>query len=117
MTRNMKMGSLLVVDAVLGDQPAGSLYRLSFEDLNNRQGPTLSPHEIGLTEMLGMASALNRLPSTLIIGVQPETHHRPGEQLTEPLQRALPVIVRAVVQQLRDWGADVASKSCSGTET
>ena len=102
---------LLIVDAVRGDQPPGKLYRLTPEDLLDRRGPTLSPHEVGLSEILSMASLLDHRPRTTILGVQPAVFDSPGLELTAALKEALPEVVAAVIEQLRGLGCSITRKS------
>ena len=45
---------LLIVDAVRGTEPPGSLYRMTLGALKTRNGPTLSAHEVGVIEVLAM---------------------------------------------------------------
>lgn len=98
---------LLLVDAAHGDQPPGTIYRLTPEDLAARRGPTLSPHEIGVAEILDMARMMGRLPSTVIFGVQPLVTDEPGCELSVPLQNALPKVVRAVADELQRCGVPI----------
>jgi hydrogenase maturation protease len=95
---------LLIVDAVRGDQPPGTVYRLTPSDLKQRRGPTLSAHDVGVSEVLGMAEMLGKLPRTLILGVQPAVADTPGMELTALVRQALPGIVNEVLAELQTIG-------------
>lgn len=95
---------LVIVDAVRGNKAPGAVYRLTPCELRNRQGPTISAHEFGVAEVLGMAELLGKAPRTVILGVQPGVTEVPGMDLTPPVQEAVPAIVRAVVAELEMLG-------------
>ncbi len=101
---------LIILDAVEGDGPPGTLYRLTPEDIPARQGPTLSAHEVGIAEILSMAEFLGKLPKTRILGIQPIETRAVGLDLTPPLQEALPGIVEAVAEELRALGVETIRK-------
>lgn len=102
--------ALIIIDAVEGERPPGSLYRISAEKLPQRRGPLFSAHEIGIGEVLSVARFRGRLPPTLIIGVQPLESQQIGLDLTPPLREALPRVVAAVVEELRALGVPVTRK-------
>lgn len=102
--------SLLIIDAMEGEGPPGSLYRLCPEGLPVRQGPLFSAHEIGIGEVLSVARFRGSLPPTLIIGVQPVETRQAGTELTPLLRAALPRVVAAVVEELRARGVEMTKK-------
>ncbi len=104
---------LLIIDAVQGTGPPGTLYSLSPEDLPKGRGPFMSAHEIGISEVLSAAEFLGRRPQTRIIGVQPLEARKIGLELTAPLQEALPRVVAATLEELETLG--IQSKKRSGT--
>jgi hydrogenase maturation protease len=63
---------LIIVDAVETGQPPGSLVRLSGDAVPLALETKLSPHQMGLKDLLAVARLMDQLPSELIlIGVQP----------------------------------------------
>lgn len=100
---------LLIIDAMHGDGPPAAMYRVSPDQLASRTGPTISPHELGVTELLAMAELLGPLPKTLIIGVQPAVTSQPGLELSAALRDAVPRVVAAVVEELRSLGLKVTT--------
>ncbi len=101
---------LLIVDAVKGGGPPGSIYCLEPEKLPARQGPFFSAHEVGITELLSTLEFAGKLPKTRIIGVEPLETEVVGLDLTEPLRAALPSIVAAVVKELNLIGLELRRK-------
>ncbi len=64
---------LIVLDAVRGGQPAGTLYRFSPEDVENQALPMNTLHQVGLLETLRLGELVDCKPDeTVIIGCQPQ---------------------------------------------
>jgi hydrogenase maturation protease len=105
---------LLIIDAVEGKGPPGSIYLLSQEELPSRQGPFISAHEVGISELLSVAKLLEILPRTRILGVQPMEAKEIGLDLTPPLREALPQVVAAIVKELKGFGVEVVEKRSEG---
>lgn len=101
---------LLMIDAVEGKGPPGTLYHLVPEDLPARRGPSLSAHEVGVSEVLSVARLLGRLPRTRILGVQPLETQAIGLDLTPPLREALPRVVAAAAEELGALGVEIKKK-------
>ncbi|AMV73650.1 HyaD/HybD family hydrogenase maturation endopeptidase [Desulfuromonas carbonis] len=63
---------LVVIDAVRGGQPPGTLYRFSPEEVEAQALPMNSLHQVGLIETLRVGELVDCKPkSTVVIGVQP----------------------------------------------
>jgi hydrogenase maturation protease len=101
---------LLIIDAVSGKGPPGSIYRLTPEDLSARQGPFHSAHEVGIAELISIARMLGKLPTVWILGVQPQEVREVGLNLTPALRDALPRVVEAAVGELEALGAKPVRK-------
>jgi hydrogenase maturation protease len=101
---------LVIVDAVRGNKAPGAVSPMTPHELRNRQGPTISAHEVGLVEVLGMAELLGKAPRTVILGVQPGVTDVPGMDLTPPVREAVPAIVKAVVAELEMLGVKAVPK-------
>ncbi|HUK56888.1 MAG TPA: HyaD/HybD family hydrogenase maturation endopeptidase [Nitrospiria bacterium] len=103
-------GHLLIIDAVSGEKPPGTIYYLTPEDLSARPGPYFSAHEVGVAELLSVARFLGRLPLTRILGVQPQEVRKVGLDLTPALQTSLPRVVDAAVGELESLGVKPVRK-------
>jgi hydrogenase maturation protease len=65
---------VILVDAVAADAPAGSLVQLVGEQVAHASLHRLSPHQVGVADLLDGARLVDRLPETLLlIGVVPES--------------------------------------------
>jgi hydrogenase maturation protease len=102
--------NLLIIDAVSGKGPPGSIHCLAPEDLSLCEGPFLSAHEVGTAELLLIARMLGKLPSVRILGIQPQEVREIGLELTPALREALPRIVEAVVAELEVLGVKPVRK-------
>ena len=91
---------VIVVDAIEAGLAAGTILRLTPADLLPDQDEMISLHQLGLVQSLYMAEQLGCSPQeVVIIAVQPETI-RPGLELSDDVQAALPRAVRAVLAEL-----------------
>jgi hydrogenase maturation protease len=93
---------VIIVDAVLMDEPPGTIRRLVWQDVRliGHERP-LSLHQSDLADALLLAEALHCLPRTLVIyGVQP--HNRGwDESLSLEVQHALPVLMTTLIEEVR----------------
>jgi len=65
---------VILVDAVRTDQPPGTLVRLTGAEVGPAIHQRLSPHQIGVADLLAGAALCERYPrEVVIIGVVPET--------------------------------------------
>lgn len=96
---------LLVIDAIAADAPAGTICRVSGEEIPLLTSGRMSAHQIGFQEVLALASLRGKSPAELVlIGVQPESLDW-GTELTPAVTATIPVLVEMVQQQLAAWSA------------
>jgi len=95
---------LLIVDAVQTDAAPGTLVRLTGEEIPLALETKLSPHQMGLKDLLSVASLLGHAPvETVLWGVQPGSI-KLALRLTPPVQEQLEPLVGKVLQELAAWG-------------
>jgi hydrogenase maturation protease len=91
--------AVLLVDAIRADAPPGSLVRLDGEQVAPAVATRLSPHQIGVSDLLDGARWLDRYPARLVLlGVVPETLEL-AVGLSPPVARALPDLVEQIVDE------------------
>ncbi len=97
-------GRLILIDAIEAGVPPGRLVVLERDALPRFFAHKLSPHEIGLREVLALAELRGRLPLEVVaIGVQPgAVALAPG--LSPEVEAAIPPLLDAVVARLAAWG-------------
>lgn len=94
---------LLVLDCIDAGRPAGELLRLDGADLRGAAAPRLSPHELGLEDLLSLAALRERSPEEVVVmGIQP-ARIAPGVGLSPEVEASLPMLVEASVAVLETW--------------
>lgn len=89
---------VILVDAVAGEGPPGSLVDLSGSDVPPAVRERLSPHQIGVADLLQGARWRDRLPARLqLLGIVPATL-KTGLGLSPAVRAALPALVRRVAE-------------------
>ncbi|BAS26504.1 hydrogenase [Limnochorda pilosa] len=98
---------LVLLDAVRGPGPPGTIVELSAGELARRGGTLLSQHQVGLEEALGLALWRGRLPArAMLVGVVPGWLQL-GTGLSPAVAAALPEAVDRAAAWLRRWGVQV----------
>jgi len=91
---------LIIVDAVEIGQPAGTCVRLAGDEVPIALETKLSPHQMGMKDLLAVARLMGHLPDEIVlIGVQPACLEMDTE-LTPPIAAALPTLVAMVQAEL-----------------
>jgi hydrogenase maturation protease len=95
---------LLVIDAVDARQPPGTIVRLTDGQIPALLGRKLSPHQIGLADLLSVAGLRDLTPSQVVlVGVQPASLET-ELSLSPTIRAQLPSIIDMVTQELKRWG-------------
>lgn len=100
---------LLIVDAVETGSASGTLVRLSGEDVPIVLETKISPHQMGLKDLLAVAMLLGFNPSEMVLwGVQPELIEM-GMALSPAVEEQLEPLVRHVLTELESWDVNVTA--------
>ena len=95
---------LLVVDAVETSGPPGTLVRLTGDEINIAFRTKLSPHQMGLQDLLLVAELQGFNPEEMILlGVQPGEIEM-GTELTAVVEGQVEPLVAQVLKELEAWG-------------
>lgn len=96
---------VIVVDAAEMGCPPGHVVRFTSADVQFKTAKALlSPHQIGLGEVLALAEALGVAPPELvIIGVQPD-QTEVGAGLSPEVEGAIPAIIELVLDEIQVAG-------------
>jgi len=89
---------IIIVDCLKGDAPPGSIIRASPDQLDLCWGPSFSPHQYGLRELLHHAASLTPPPEITILGVVPEDTESPGMNLSKTLEAIIGRLVAEVFE-------------------
>ena len=101
---------LLIIDSIDGGLEAGSVYRLSGDDIRAHFKQKISAHEVGIEEVLTLLEMTGRaIPEVIVLGAQPYVLEA-GVGLSDDMKKILPTVVDGAVKILSDWGVEVAPK-------
>lgn len=106
----------ILVDAIRGEDPPGTLVRIEGEEVAPAVAARLSPHQIGVADLLDGARWRDRYPSRLVlVGLVPQgLDLRVG--LSPALAVALPALIDAIVAEAQALGFLLSPKTI-GDET
>jgi hydrogenase maturation protease len=97
---------LILVDAVDVDRPPGTVVRWQDDDIPASLSLKMSPHQIGLSDLLAAASLINVLPERVILwGMQPGIIE-PGLELTPEVEAAMPDLEAGILGELQAIGVE-----------
>lgn len=97
----------ILVDAVRADAPPGSIVRLEGVDVAPAVEQRLSPHQIGVADLLDGVRWLDRYPQRLVLlGVVPATLDL-GVGCSPAVCAALPRLLDALVDEIRRFGFEL----------
>ena len=96
---------LIVMDAVLGGQAPGTLYRLEGEGLRKSLGFHDSQHQVDLVDTLISCELVGNRPDAVVIGMEPEDWKTLHTELTDCCREKLPAFIQHVLAELEAAGA------------
>lgn len=97
-------GTVIMLDAIRSDEPPGSLVRLVGDDVLPAVATRLSPHQIGVVDLLDGARLRDRLPDRIVLwGIVPECIDL-GLERSAAVERCLPDLVERAVEEAATLG-------------
>jgi len=95
---------LIIVDAVRSGKPPGTMVRIAGDAVPVFFKTKLSPHQIGLSDVLATLALTGELPGGVtVIGVEPYSLAT-GMALTPQVEAVLPKVVAQLTDELRQHG-------------
>ncbi len=95
---------LIVVDAIRNQGKPGTLYRLEGKEIPERIRAKNSLHQVDLLETLTLCQALDKVPQTVILGVEPENIETLGIDLTPTIQTKVDPMIDRVLSEIESMG-------------
>jgi hydrogenase maturation protease len=96
--------AVILVDAVSADGRPGSVIRLDGDDVAPAVATRLSPHQVGVADLLDGARWLDRYPRRVVLlGLVPESMNL-AVGLSPLVRASLPELVERVVEEARALG-------------
>lgn len=103
-------GRLLLLDAIDVGVPPGRVVRLERDELPLFLSQKLSPHQVGLRDVLAVAELRGTLPAeTVAMGLQPAVVEL-STSLSPEVQAGVERLARRAVEQLAAWGQPPAAR-------
>jgi hydrogenase maturation protease len=95
---------VILVDAVRTDCPPGSLVRLDGADVVDAVRERLSPHQVGVADLLAAARLIDRYPTTVtLLGLVPQAIELAVTR-SPPVEAGLDTLVAAIVREVQSLG-------------
>ena len=101
---------LLVLDAVETGGAPGTLVRFAGEEIPVAMATKLSPHQMGLKDLLGVAALVGCVPQEMVLlGVQPARLEM-GMELSPAVAAQVDPLVERVLAELDRWGIRASNR-------
>ena len=102
--------NLLIVDAIQANREPGYLLRLADDAVPAFLSMKVSPHQIGVPDMLATARLRGTTPPNIVLwGVQPERIEI-GLELSDTLAALVDTLVENVIRELQLWGHTIEAR-------
>jgi len=95
---------LIVVDAIRNKGNPGDLYRLEGDQIPARIRAKNSLHQVDFLEALTLCQALDHVPQTVIVGIEPQDIDTQSLELTPPVQAKVDAVIEMVLKELDRLG-------------
>ena len=96
--------NLIVVDVIRNKGNPGDIYRLEGEQIPERIRAKNSLHQVDFLEALTLCQALDKVPETVIIGVEPKDIETLSIALTPTTQSRMEYVITMVLSELDRLG-------------
>jgi len=104
---------LIVVDAIRNKGNPGDLYRLEGDAIPERIRAKNSLHQVDFLEALTLCQALDKVPETVILGVEPEDIDTLSTELTPITQSRVDAVIEKVLAEVIRLGGSYREKTTS----
>jgi hydrogenase maturation protease len=102
---------VILVDAVAADAEPGSLVRIEGDEVAHAAAHRLSPHQVGVADLLDGLRLLGGLPEEIVLlGLVPETIDLSVDR-TERIEQRLPSLTEAVAIEAGELGSPLRRRT------
>lgn len=102
--------ALLIVDAAVTGKAPGYVFQRQLQDAGVFFRNKISPHQLGLSEVLGAATLMGCLPEKIILfGIEPKELGA-GLQFSDEVEKSFPHLIDLVVEGIRSCGVSLQRK-------
>lgn len=106
----IRYDKLVVVDAVLGGDEPGSIYRLVGDDLRKSLGFNNSMHQTDLVDTLIFCELIGNRPDTVVIGMEPSDYQTLNTEISPKAASNLDAMCDAVLKEIVEFGGQYSAK-------
>jgi hydrogenase maturation protease len=100
-----------VVDAIRNKGNPGDLYRLQGDAIPERIRAKNSLHQVDFLEALTLCQALDKVPETVILGVEPADIETQSLELTPAIQSRVDPMIDMVLDEIKRLGGSCRIKA------
>ncbi len=97
---------VIIVDAIASSSSPGTLYRIPGSELPKSPPLMSTAHQLGVIDLLSMASLDGYDPDVVVIGMEP-LDISPGLELSPLVNLRLPLVAGMVREELKRFGVDL----------
>ncbi len=95
---------LIVVDAIRNKGVPGTIYRLEEDEIPKRFLVKNSLHQVDFLETLLSCEVIDKLPQTVIIGIEPLDIETLSLEPTDPIKEKIDEIINLILKELESLG-------------
>lgn len=106
----MEHDTALLIDAVLGGEAPGTVYRLVDDALRKSLGFHDSQHQVDLVDTLVSCEIMGKRPEAVVIGMEPEDYRNMGIEMTDRCREKMPKLIAHVLEELEAMGGKATPK-------
>ena len=107
---------LIIIDAMKFNQEPGTVTRVEGNDVPAAFRTRISPHQLGLSDLLAAAMLTDELPPNLVLfGVEPENLDI-GLDLTDTVEASVEKLTGAIIDELRSIDCSIVPIEATFTE-
>ena len=98
---------LIIIDAIKGGMAPGTVLKVDGEDVHAKFRTRISPHQIGISDLLASASLTGEVPKQLVLyGIEPKIIQM-GIGFSDEVRASFDRLLEVVVEELEKLGASV----------
>ena len=101
---------VFVLDAVLGGDEPGSIYRLTGDDLRKSVSFRDSMHQTDLVDTLVYCDLMGHRPEAVVVGMEPVDYRTMGTELSPLAAERLPLLLDVLIRELKARGVDATPR-------
>lgn len=107
----MESDYAIVLDAVLGGDVPGSVYRLTGDDLRKSLAFKDSMHQSDLVDTLIYCELIGKRPETVVVGMEPFDYETMAVELSPTVAERLPLMLDVALKELAAAGGTATPKA------